>query len=1151
VDLKSGQMARADFAISNCDTVATEVKQRAGAAAKGDELAVMAGTQLATEARVITDVKALPATGVVSITGPASVMPGTQDKRPSPAPAIVVPAKAGTQPLDSRVRGNDVALEELVPTFDNTLGFVGLEDGQTLPYAQANVRVKGTAGSTFKLAVNGAEVSDKRVGKRSVLAEKQVQAWEYIGLELNPGENTLTVSQVDSFGNARGEKTIRVVAPDKLGKLVIELPVGGAIADGKTAARVIVKLFDAKGVPVTVRTPVTLEATRGKWQNDDLDATQPGVQQFIENGRGEFLLTPPLEPGEARIVAESGGFKAEARLDFLPELRQMIATGVIEGIVNMRNVNTRAMTPARASDGFEQEISHLSREWNGGKTDAGVRAAFYLKGKIKGEYLLTAAYDSDKDTHERLFRDIQPDEFYPIYGDSGVRGFDAQSTSRLYVRIDNKRSYLLWGDFTTNSASEVRKLTNYSRSLTGIRQHYENERVSVNAFASRDSMRQVIEELRANGTSGPFQLGTQGALVNSEKVEIITRDRNQPALIIGTVPQARFSDYEIEVLTGRILFKAPVPSVDRDLNPIFIRVTYEVDQGGEQFWVVGVDGQVKVTDRVQVGGVYVKDKNPLLPFTLAGAHMVVKVGEGTFVIGEAARTESGIDNVKGDAGRSEVKHESTNLKGQAFIAKTDRGFENPGSYLMQGRSEAGGKLDYKLNANTTVKAEALRTEDAANGAVRDGVALSVHYQIAQRLSVELGVRHAAEKGSASPVPPVAGQPLPQPIPSEVTTARARVTAQIPFVEGAAMYGEVEVDVQDAGRKVVAVGGEYQLKDKGRIYARHEFISSITGPYGLNQQERQNTSAIGVDTEYMKDGRLFSEYRIRDAMSGGDVEAAIGLKNLWSIAPGLRLGTTFERVQSIAGTGQNENSALALALEYTGSAVWKGSTRLELRDAATQQSLLFTVGLAARLSKDWTALARNAYTITRNKGEVHGEHVIDRMQAGLAWRDSESNRWNVLARVEHRLEQDDSQENLHLRTATSLISIHGDWQLSRPFLVSGRYAAKWTHDQSNGLASKYRAQVVGARATWEFAKRWDAGVVTSALFGDSSASRQYGVGVELGYLVATNLWVSAGFNFTGYRDADLAGADYTAKGPFVRVRYKFDETVMQSAGEGAK
>ena len=67
----------------------------------------------------------------------------------------------------------------------------------------------------------------------------------------------------------------------------------------------------------------------------------------------------------------------------------------------------------------------------------------FLKGKVRGDYLLTLGYDSDKDTQTRLFRDIQPDQFYPVYGDSAVRGFDAQSTSRLYVRIDKGRSWLL------------------------------------------------------------------------------------------------------------------------------------------------------------------------------------------------------------------------------------------------------------------------------------------------------------------------------------------------------------------------------------------------------------------------------------------------------------------------------------------------------------------------------------------------------------------------------------------------------------------------------------------------------------------------------------------------------------------------------------
>ncbi|MEO5694032.1 MAG: SdrD B-like domain-containing protein, partial [Usitatibacter sp.] len=894
VDLKSGELQRADFAIEGCaEPVAASVKKRIDAVGKGDELSALFGSALTTQPIAVTDVKALPASGIVQATPavgltqtttnsvpPAPgqmlpVMPGTTDTRPSPAPRLELA-------LATETAGPALEpLESVLPNLDNKLGFIGLKDGDTLPYGQATVRVKGTAGARFRLQANGVDVPDNRIGKRAVLQDKQSQAWEYFGVSLRPGENLLTVSQLDSFGNARGSETIRVIAPDKLGRIVLEVPNAGGIADGRTPVIVVVKLADERGTPVTVRTPVTLETSLGRWKTTDLNPAEPGLQIMVEGGRAEVELLPPLEPASTQIAASNGKLRAEARLDFLPELRQMIATGVLEGIVNLRNVGGRALVPVRESDGFEQELKHISRDWNDGKTQAGARAAFYLKGKIKGDYLLTAAYDSDKDTKERLFRDIQPDEFYPIYGDSSVRGFDAQSTSKLYVRIDNKRSYLLWGDFTTQTNSETRKLTNYSRSLTGVRQHYENDRVSVNAFASRDSTRQVIEELRANGTSGPYTLGTPGAVVNSEKIEIVTRDRNQPALILSSTALARFSDYEIEALTGRILFKAPVPSVDRDLNPVFVRATYEVDQGGEQFWVGGVDAQVKLGDRVEVGAMYVKDKNPLAPYSLAGGNLTVKVAEGTFIIGEAARSESGLESKTGDAARIELKHESAKIKANAYVARSDRDFDNPGAYLTQGRGESGGKLEYKLSDRTTIRAEALRTEDVSTNSVRDGLAAAIQYQLAERLTFELGVRHAAEKGVASAVPsipaPGGGITVAQPIPDEVTTVRARLTGSLPQVEGLSMYGEAEFDVQDAGRKVLAAGGEYQLPNKGRIYARHEFISSITGPYGLNTNERQNTSAIGVDTEYMKEGKLFSEYRIRNAIAGGDTEAAVGLR----------------------------------------------------------------------------------------------------------------------------------------------------------------------------------------------------------------------------------------------------------------------------------
>ena len=51
-----------------------------------------------------------------------------------------------------------------------------------------------------------------------------------------------------------------------------------------------------------------------------------------------------------------------------------------------------------------------------------------------------------------------------------------------------------------------------------------------------------------------------------------------------------------------------------------------------------------------------KDKNPLAPFTLAGANATVKLAEGTYVIGEVARTQSGLDDKKGNAARSSSEH---------------------------------------------------------------------------------------------------------------------------------------------------------------------------------------------------------------------------------------------------------------------------------------------------------------------------------------------------------------------------------------------------------------------------------------------------------------------------------------------------------------
>ena len=64
-----------------------------------------------------------------------------------------------------------------------------------------------------------------------------------------------------------------------------------------------------------------------------------------------------------------------------------------------------------------------------------------------------------------------------------------------------------------------------------------------------------------------------------------------------------------------------------------------------------------------------------------------------------------------------------------------------------------------------------------------------------------------------------------------------------------------------------------------------------------------------------------------------------------------------------------------------------------------------------------------------------------------------------------------------------------------------------------------------------------------LQGQNSA-RQYAYGLEVGYVVMDNLLVTLGYNWSGFRDGDLTGGDYTNRGWVFGMRYKFDEDLFK-------
>ncbi len=1008
-----------------------------------------------------------------------------------------------------------------------------------------------------------------------------------------------------------------------VGKLEVEVDKDGLPADGQSASKITVRLKNKSGLPMDGI--VSVEVSGGRLQlpdartdelsvgRRDLDRVTPGTQIKVQGGVAEFNLLAPDAAQDVRVRVTAGEVTAEGVVSFLPDVREMIAAGLIEGAIRLSKKDAAQFSSARIDDGFEAELRHFERQFNDGKGSAAARAAVFLKGKIKGEALLTLAYDSEKETRARLLRDIRPEEFYPVYGDASLKGFDARSSSKFYVRIDEKKNYLLYGDFTTDnnsgiesggkmSSSRLRDLGQYNRSVTGVKGHWENAGFSGSAFASRDSLKQVVEEYQANGTSGPFAVRNNSALENSEKVELIVRDRNQLGMVKTVTALVRFTDYSFEPFSGRILFKSAIPSTTPSGDPVYVRITYEVDTGGESFWVGGIDGQASIGGAAIIGGSLISDQNPNAPYKLGSVNAAVKLGDKTRLTGELAQSEAttyslnsgGLttryalptgqageikNETSGKAGRIGLEHKDENVEAKIFAAAAGSEFINPAASVSQGRREAGANAAVKITEKIKLFGDVSKSEDHLTGAERAQAQLGAGLAVNDTFSVDFGIRRVKEdspngvislpqgpSGMTAPggspaggfgggVDPVNlagnGSTLTTlaPISSTVATGglnhleatTLRLGAKWKATERFTVLGEVEGGVQGDDKRRFALGGNYQMAERTRLFGRYETQSGLGSAYSLTPGDKSSALVFGVDNTYMTGGQLFSEYRLRDAINGRDAQLANGLRNTFNVSEGLAYTASAEHLKILSGLNP-EALALTGGVDYTADPLWKGSARLEWRRAfdtsATpgNDTWLSTLSLARKLDRDWTMLARNYWLYTQNKAA--GNAMQDRIQWGFAYRDTDTNLFNALAKYEYKTERNDVQP--YARKA-HVFSSHGDYHPSRPWWWSGRIAAKRVEESG---ADNYSAYLGSGRVVYDVTENWDVGLMASLLYSPQGAAKQYAAGAEIGYLVRQNLWLSVGYNFSGFSDKDLTAADYTNSGLFIRLRFKFDEDLFK-------
>ncbi len=330
------------------------------------------------------------------------------------------------------------------------------------------------------------------------------------------------------------------------------------------------------------------------------------------------------------------------------------------------------------------------------------RLAFYLKGKIKGKYLLTAAADTregplkdllkndnNKDPRQ-LLRRLDPDDYYPIYGDDSTIVEDAPTSGKVYVRLDRGQSHVMWGNFkTTISGTEFAR---NERALYGAHAIYKSEpltsfgesKTKIEAFGAEAGTLPQRDDFLGTGGSAYF-LKRQDVTTGSEQVVIERRDA-LTGHVVSRTSLVEGKDYTIDYFQGVIILSEPVGSTagstasviggSAGADELHVVVNYEATPaiGKELGQSYGGRAEQWLGDSVRVGATALSE-------TVSGerngkieADVMLRKSEKTNIEFEVAQSEGrGIGQAFSNDGgltfRNEIVAGSKGKKAQAYRVK--------------------------------------------------------------------------------------------------------------------------------------------------------------------------------------------------------------------------------------------------------------------------------------------------------------------------------------------------------------------------------------------------------------------------------------------------------------------------------------------------
>lgn len=942
------------------------------------------------------------------------------------------------------------------------------------------------------------------------------------------------------------------------------------IADGRNPMVLALRILDRHGRPVRAGSsgefqfspPYQAAETASSGRNAAMmGEARKAPRWFVtgDDGMAFVALAPTMTSGKlsARFALLDGRVRRESELQawIIPGAQSWTVVGMAE-----QSLGSGAAT--------SEQIGGATNNRLDGKDG---KIAFYAKGALRDGLLLTLGFDSARKRQDRdLMGIIDPSEHYNLFADLSDRSFDAPSRDRVYARIEGKGAYAAYGDF--QARFDDSELVRFVRAATGVEGEIERGKIHLKGFLAKIGSLHRNDKFQGAGITGPYRLSSRGLMPGSETVRIEIRDRFRSELIVSSRVLARYIDYDIDLLSGTITFTEPVLSQDFALNPRFVVVDYEVSDGAVQGELNGgLRGDLKLLGgRVKIGASLVSDRAGQVAErrNFVGVDLKATLADQTELRAELGTTfGSGARSI---AWLAEAEHHTGNLDLLAYARAAPRSF---GLSEQSGIENDWRKVGIDLNYRATKRfsldgsiwqaaslSDAMRRTALQVGASWHGEATDARLGLAMmrdQLADGQTVKSTVIEGGAT---------------RRLLGNRLELSSSSSIALDAAQSADLPMRHRFAARYAVTpdlrLVGSYELAKGDAVEARNVQAGVELAPWAgaiwkgmLGKQFAKETAsrsyaAFGVAQSVP----LTANLTVTAAL---DSNRTLALDKRRVLDPGHPVSSG----GFLNGYGALTENFTAASLGATWRAgLWSATMRGEWRGGELENRRGMSLGAIRQLGEG--SEAGFAFTWADATSASGGTNRIIDGAVSLARRPASSN-LALLAKLEFR---SDRAQGTAVGGAkgmgTGLVSMTGDGGTQRLIAsLSGAWtphskvrgelrhrhevgffaAVRQNLDQFGGYDLRGTSLLGGLDLRLDLGSRFDLGLTGTLRANVNERTASYAIGPQIGFVPAEDVTLAIGYNITGFRDPDFAAARSTNKGPFVSLRLKFDETILDRVG----